>query len=168
HEQELLNALGVQAAIAIENANLLESTQQSLRETNALYRINQGLVALNTDELLDDVVSLLQKNFGYYHVQVYIIDPQSGELILQAASGEVGQKMLEQKTRLLAGQGIAGYAAETLVPFFTNNVNEVMFFVPHPLLPETKSEMAMPVKIDEHLFGILDIQQAPPKTFTSR
>lgn len=168
HEQELLNALGVQAAIAIENANLLESTQKSLRETNALYRINQGLVALNTDELLDDVVSLLQKNFGYYHVQVYIIDPQSGELILQAASGEVGQKMLEQKTRLLAGQGIAGYAAETLVPFFTNNVNEVMFFVPHPLLPETKSEMAMPVKIDEHLFGILDIQQAPPKTFTSR
>ena len=168
HEQDLLYALGVQAAIAIENANLLETTQQSLRETNALYRINQGLVALNTDELLDDVVSLLQKNFGYYHVQVYIIDPKSGDLILQAASGEAGRKMLEQKTRLSAGQGIAGYAAETLVPFFTNNVDEVMFFVHHPLLPETKSEMAMPVKIGEHLFGILDIQQAPPKTFTAR
>lgn len=168
HEQDLLSSLGVQAAIAIENAHLLESTQQSLRETNALYRINQGLAALSISELLDDVVSLLQKNFGYYHVQVYIIEVASGDLILQAASGEVGQKLLEQKTRLAAGQGISGYAAETLLPFFTNNVDEVMFFVHHPLLPETKSEMAIPVKIGERLFGILDIQQSLPKLFSAR
>ncbi|MBL8089363.1 MAG: GAF domain-containing protein [Anaerolineales bacterium] len=168
HEQDLLSSLGVQAAIAIENAHLLESTQQSLRETNALYRINQGLAALSVNELLDDVVGLLQKNFSYYHVQVYIIDPKSRDLILQAASGEVGQKLLEQKTRLHAGEGIAGYAAETLLPFFTNDVDEVMFFVHHPLLPETKSEMAIPVKIGERLFGILDIQQALPKLFSAR
>lgn len=168
HEQDLLSSLSVQAAIAIENAHLLESTQQSLRETNALYRINQGLAALSVSELLDDVVSLLQKNFGYYHVQVYIIEVTSGDLILQAASGEVGQQLLEQKTRLSAGQGIAGYAAETLLPFFTNNVDEVMFFVHHPLLLETKSEMAIPVKIGERLFGILDIQQSLPKLFSAR
>lgn len=168
HEQDLLSSLGVQASIAIENAHLLESTQQSLRETNALYRINQGLAALSISELLDDVVSLLQKNFGYYHVQVYIIETTSGDLILQAASGEIGTKLLEKKTRLSAGQGIAGYAAETLLPFFTNNVDEVMFFVHHPLLPETRSEMAIPVKIGERLFGILDIQQSLPKLFSAR
>lgn len=168
HEQDLLYALGVQAAIAIENAHLLETTQQSLRETNALYRINQGLAALNANELLDDVVSLLQNNFGYYHVQVYIIEPKTKDLILQAASGDVGKKLLEQNTRLHAGEGIAGYAAETLLPFFTNNVDEVMFFSHHPLLPDTKSEMALPVKIGERLLGVLDIQQAPPKTFTAR
>jgi signal transduction histidine kinase len=168
HEEGLLHSLGVQASIAIENARLLESTQQSLRETNSLYRINQGLVALNANELLDDVVSLLQKNFGYYHVQVYIIDPDSKDLVLQAASGEIGKSLLDQKARLHAGEGIAGYAAETLLPFFTNDVGEVMFFVHHPLLPDTKSEMALPVKIGERLFGILDIQQALPKVFTSR
>lgn len=168
HEQDLLKALGVQAAIAIENAKLLENTQQSLRETNALYRINQGLVALNANELLDEVVSLLQKNFGYYHVQVYIIDPVTKDLIIQAASGEIGKNLLEQNARLQAGQGIAGYAAETLLPFFTNNVDDVMFFVHHPLLPDTKSEMAIPLKIGERLFGILDIQQALPKIFTAR
>ncbi|MFN3491641.1 MAG: GAF domain-containing protein, partial [Anaerolineales bacterium] len=168
HEQDLLYAFGVQAAIAIENAHLLETTQQSLRETNALYRINQGLVALNANELLDDAVSLLQKNFGYYHVQVYIIESATKNLIIQSASGEIGQKLLEQKTSLQAGQGIIGYAAETLLPFFTNNVDDVMFFVRHPLLPDTKSEMAIPLKIGERLFGILDIQQALPKTFTAR
>lgn len=168
HEQDLLYALGVQAAIAIENAHLLETTQQSLRETNALYRINQGLIAFTPEELLEDVVDLLQKNFGYYHVQVYIIEPQSGEFILKAASGEIGKQLIENKHRLRAGAGIVGYAAETLVPFFTNNVDEIVFFNRNPLLPETKSELAVPVKIENHLFGILDIQQAPPKIFSAR
>lgn len=168
HEQDLLSSLGVQASIAIENAHLLESTKQALRETNALYRINQGLIALTIDELLEDAVNLLQKNFGYYHVQVYIIDVETGDFIVKAASGEIGKQLTESKYRLHAGAGIIGYAAETLVPFFTNNVDEVVFFNRNPFLPETKSELAMPVKIEKHLFGILDIQQAPPKTFTSQ
>jgi signal transduction histidine kinase len=168
NEKDLLSTLGVQAAIAIENANLLESTQQALKETNALYRINQGMVALNTDELLADVVDLLQQNFGYYQVQVYIIDSETGDFILQAGSGEIGRKLKEMNVRLPAGAGIIGYAAETSAPFFTNNVDEVMFFIRHELLPETKSELAMPVKIGDQLLGILDIQQAPPGIFTDR
>lgn len=168
NEKELLSTLGNQAAIAIENANLLESTQQALKETNALYRINQGMVALNADELLADVVDLLQKNFGYYQVQVYIIEPETGDFILQAGSGEIGKKLKERNVRLPAGAGIIGYAAETSAPFFTNNVDEVMFFIRHELLPETKSELAMPVKIGDQLLGILDIQQAPPGLFTNR
>lgn len=167
-EKELLSTLGTQAAIAIDNANLLESTQQALKETNALYRINQGMVALNTDELLADVVDLLQKNFGYYHVQVYVIDSKTGDFIFQAGSGEIGRKLKEQNTRLPAGAGIIGYAAEISSPFFTNNVDEVMFYIRNRLLPDTKSELAMPVKIGGQLFGILDIQQSPPRTFTER
>ncbi len=168
NDKELLGTLGAQAAIAIENANLLESTQQALKETNALYRINQGMVALNTDELLADVVDLLQQNFGYYHVQVYVIDPQTDDFILQAGSGEIGKKLREQGHRLSPGAGIIGYAAETSAPFFTNNVDEVMFFIRNQRLPETKSEMAIPVKIGDQLLGILDIQQAPPGIFTNR
>ena len=168
NEKHLLSTLGTQAAIAIENANLLESMQQTLKETNALYRINQGMAALNADELLADVADLLQKNFGYYHVQVYVIDSQTGDFIFQAGSGEIGRKLKEQKVRLPAGAGIIGYAAETSAPFFTNNVDEVVFFIREELLPETKSELAIPVKIGEQLLGILDIQQAPPGIFTNR
>jgi signal transduction histidine kinase len=167
-EQELLSTLGVQAAIAIENANLIESTQQALRETNALYRINQGLVALNADELLEDAVELLRTNFGYYHVQVFVIEPNTGDFHLRAASGEVGKRLKAQQFRMRAGSGIVGHAAETLAPFFTNNVEEVVFFTRNPHLPETRSELAVPVKIGSQLFGILDIQQAPPKIFSPR
>ena len=168
NDRNLLKALGTQAAIAIENAHLLESTQQALRETDALYRISQGLVSLNAEELLEDAVNLLQTNFGYYHVQVYIIDSEQGDFILQAGSGEIGRTLKRQNYFLHAGSGIVGHTAETLKPFFTNDVEEVVFFIRNPLLPETKSEMTLPLRIGNQLLGILDIQQAPPKSFTSR
>ncbi len=167
-DSKLLSALGIQAAIAIENSHLLESTQQALKETNALYQINQGLVALNADELLGDVVDLLQKNFSYYHVQVYVISPETGNFTLKAASGEVGRKLKAANYQLPAGSGIIGYATEISAPFFTNNVEDVVFFIRNPFLPETKSELAIPIKINERILGILDIQQAPPKAFTNR
>ena len=80
-ESNLLGDLGTQAAIAIENANLLEATQQDLKEINALYHGSRGLVAsLDPDQLMKDVADLLQKNFGYYHVQIYLVDPENGDL----------------------------------------------------------------------------------------
>ena len=168
-ESELLSALGAQAAIAIENAHLLENTQLALKESNALYSINQKLVAsLDSQQLLQDVVELLQQNFSYHHVQVYVVESGTGELTLRAGSGEIGEKLKEKKHRLRAGEGIVGYTAETKTSFFTNDVDQVHFFVRNPLLPNTKSELAMPVKIGGHILGVLDIQQIPPRTFGQR
>jgi PAS domain S-box-containing protein len=168
-ESQLLSALGTQAAIAIENAHLVESTQQALKETNALYRIIQGLVAsLDPQELLQDVVELLKNNFGYYHVQVYIMDPETGDLMMRAGSGEIGRQLKERGHCLRAGTGMVGHAAETGAAFFTNNVDDVVSFVRNPLLPDTKSELAVPVKIGNQILGVLDIQQTPPAALTQR
>lgn len=163
----LLHTLGANAAIAIENARLLESTQQALRETNALYRISRGLLALNAGELLDDAVDLLEKNFGYHLVQVYLIDHKTGDFILKASSGETDQ--LEGKNHSIkAGSGIIGHVAETRKPFFTNDVDQVIFHVKDPRRTEIKSEMALPIQAGEQLLGILDIKQSETKDFTSR
>ena len=162
-ESRLLSALGTQAAIAIENAHLLESIQQALKESNALYRINQGLVvSLEPQELLKDVVNLLQKNFGYYHVQIYVLEPETGDFVMSEGSGEIGRQLKEQGHRLHAGEGIVGYTAETNAAFFTNDVDKLFSFVRNPLLPDTKSELAVPVMIDNQILGLLDIQQVPP------
>lgn len=168
-DSRLLSVLGTQAAAAIENAHLLETTQQALKETNALYRIIQGLVAsLDPQELIKEVVNLLQKNFGYYHVHIYILDLETGGLIMREGSGEIGRQLKEQGHCLRAGEGIVGYTVETGAPFFTNNVDKVFFFVRNPLLPNTKSELAVPVKIGNQIFGVLDIQQIPPARLTQR
>jgi signal transduction histidine kinase len=166
-DRRLLESVAAQAAIAIENAHLLENTQQALKEVNALYRINQGLVvSLDPQELLQDTVDLLQINFDYHHVQVYVVEPGTGDLIMRAGSGEIGMKLKEKKHRLHAGGGIVGYTAEMGTPFFTNDVDKVHFFIRNPLLPNTKSELAVPVKIEGRILGVLDIQQVPPGYLT--
>jgi len=167
HEAELLNALGNQAAIAIENTRLFESTQQSLKEMNALYKLSQGLAAsLVTDQLIQDVLIMLQQNFGYYYVQIFLLDPVSDDLIFKRGSDEIGTKLFEQGFRLPRGKGIIGCVAETGTSFFTNNVNDVVFFHRNPLLPDTQSELAVPIKVEGRVVGVLDIQQTPPHRLT--
>ena len=165
---ELLNSLGIQASIAIENTRLFEATQQSLRETNALYRTIQGLASsYTTDELIDDVVNLLQQNFEYYHVQIYLVDPDTGDAVLKSGSGEIGIRMLDAKTRLEQGTGIVNHVLETGLPFVANNVNEIVFFYRNPLLPDTQSEMTVPIMLDNKAAGVIDIQEKPPNKLTN-
>ncbi|MCI0554302.1 MAG: GAF domain-containing protein, partial [Anaerolineae bacterium] len=166
-DAELLNSLGVQAALAIENTRLFETTQQRLKEVDALYKTSQGLAAsLDTDELIKDVVTLLHQNFGYYHVQIYLLDPSNGDLVLKRGSGEIGAQLLQSRFRLSRGLGIVGHVAETAVPFVANNVNDVVFFDRNPLLPDTQSELSVPIKLDGKVVGVLDIQHTPPHRLT--
>ncbi len=166
---KLLSQLGTQAAIAIENTNLLESTKQALKESNALYRVNKGLAAsLDPNDLLQDTVELLQKNFGYHYVQIYVADPDSGNFVMRAGSGAIGMRLKARGHQLAPGEGIVGYTAETGAAFFTNNVEDVVSFVRNPLLPDTKSELAVPVKIGGEILGLLDIHQVPPKYLSQR
>lgn len=169
HEAKLLTALGNQAAIAIENTHLFETTLHSLEELGALYRINQRLAAsLDPDILMKEVVELLQESFQYYHVEIYEIDPEQRSAVLRHASGEIGMQLKNMSHHLLPGEGIVGHVAYTTRPFFTNDVDKIVFFTRHPLLPETKSELAAPIMIDGQVIGVLDIQQAPPRRLTER
>ncbi len=166
-EEELLKALGIQAAIAIENTRLFETTQKQLKEMDALYKTSRGLAtSLYPDELIKDIVTLLQKNFGYYYVQVFLRDSNDGTLSLKMGSGEIGSNLNKNEVRLPSGAGIVGYVAETASAFVTSNVNEVLFFERNPLLPDTQSEMAVPIKIGKSVIGVLDIQERPPHHLT--
>ena len=156
------------AAVAIANAQLLENTRHSLNETSSLYEISQSLVALNVKELLENTVQLLQKNFGYYHAQIYLRDLENRNLILGAASGVIGQILLAQEKKSPMGVGIVGHVYETSMPFFSNHVDEVLFYMRDPVLPNTTSEMAIPLKIGTQTYGVIDIHQSSPEILTSR
>ena len=166
---EFLDILANQVAIFIDNARLLETTKQSLKETNALYSINNYLIATIDHELLmANVVELLQKSFDYYYVQIFILDPQSGNFVMRAGSGEIGQKLKDQGYFLSPGEGIVGFTADTGKPFFTNNVDGVISFVRMAYLLVTKSELSVPIKIGGQFMGLLDVHQMPPALLTER
>jgi PAS domain S-box-containing protein len=158
-----LETLAGQAAIAIDNARLMALTRTNLTETETLYRINQDLAAsADPPQMMRDVVTLLQKAFDYFYVQIYIRDPETGDFVVRADSGKIGQRILDQGYHVPPGEGIIGYVAETGLPFFTNDVDEVAFRIQDPLLPETKSQLVVPIRTGGQLLGVLDIHQVPP------
>jgi PAS domain S-box-containing protein len=166
-DADLLNALGLQASIAIENTRLLEATQKRLKEVNALYQISRGLAAsLDANQLINEMVSLIQTTFDYYHVQIYLLEPQTGNLVVKHGSGYIGTELVEQHYFVPAGEGIVGHVAETSEPFITNNVDGVVFFKRNPLLPQTQTEIAVPIKVNQQVIGVLDIQNTLPARFT--
>ncbi len=168
-ESRLLGSLGTHATVAIENASLLETTQQDLKEINALYQISQGLAAsLDPDQLMKDVVELLQQYFGYYHTQIFISDPQTGDFVARCGQGAIGNQLKERGLRVPVGAGIVGHVAETGLPFITNDVTNVSFYKLEPLLPNTQSELAVPIKIGDQVLGMFDVQQTHPRRLTSR
>ena len=81
-------------------------------------------------------------------------------------SGEIGDQLFEQGYRLPVGAGIVGHVAETGQPFVTNNVDDIVFFMRNPLLPETQSELTVPIKIENEMVGVLDIHQVRPGLLT--
>ncbi len=166
-DADLLYSLGLQASVAIENTRLFETTQKRLKEVNALYQISRRLAAsLEADQLINETVSLIQQTFNYYHVQIYLLEPETGNLVVRHGSGYIGTQLVEQHFSLPAGEGIVGHVAETGEPFITNNVDGVVFFKRNSLLPDTQTEVAVPIKVDQKVLGVLDIQNTLASRFT--
>ncbi len=159
-DQQLLSALGQQIAPGIEHAQLYEAVSRRvlLLETAALA--GQQLTALsNLNQQLEQVVKLIQERFNYHQVHILLIDEEVGELVLREASGPSAELMKERGLRLKVGQeGITGWVAQTGQALLCNDVRREPRFHEEELLPETRSELAVPLRIQERVLGVLDVQ----------
>ncbi len=111
------------------------------------------------DEMLVDAVELIRDTFNLYHTQVYLLDDLGENLILQASTGVAGQLLLQRKHQLVVdGKSINGAAVVTKMPVVVPDTLADPMFYPNPLLPDTKSEMALPLILGDRVLGVLDIQ----------
>ncbi len=153
----------------LEKSNITHSLDV-WRKTNQLRAASEvakqitEIRDLNT--LLQNTVRLASEQFEFYHVGLFLVDENSRYAVLQAASSEGGQKMLESGHRLEIGaQGIVGYVAEQLRPRVALDVGADAVFFNNPFLPLTSSEMALPLIVRDKLIGVLDIQSEKPHAF---
>jgi GAF domain-containing protein len=119
-------------------------------------------------QLLQTVVNLTKSNFKLYHAHVYLLNDAGDALELAAGAGEVGHKMVAQGWRipLSREQSLVARAARTQTGVIINDVTEEPGFLPNALLPDTRSEMAVPIAIGGLLLGVLDVQADEPGRFT--
>jgi GAF domain-containing protein len=110
-------------------------------------------------KLLRDAVDLIQNNFGLYHTQVYLANSSRNMLVLRAASGQAGEVLLQRNHRLLIGSSsINGTAAQEKRPIIVSDTTSSPIFLPNTLLPETRSEMSIPIVVGQRLLGVLNLQ----------
>lgn len=118
-------------------------------------------------QLLQDTVHLVSERFGFYHVGIFLLDEAREYAVLRAASSEGGQRLLARGHRLRVGEeGIVGRVARTGEPRVALDVGEDAVHFANPDLPDTRSEMALPLKVRGEVIGVLDVQSQEPEAFS--
>ena len=142
----------------------LERRSEQLRVAAAVAR--DAAAARELGDMLSRAVSLIRDRFGLYHAGVFLVDDVGEYAVLRAATGEPGRRMLEGGHRLKVGEvGIVGHVAGTGRPRIALDVGADAVHFDNPHLPETRSEMALPLRVGGRVIGVFDVQSEQPAAF---
>jgi signal transduction histidine kinase/DNA-binding response OmpR family regulator/putative methionine-R-sulfoxide reductase with GAF domain len=177
-----LTGLVGNVANALEGARLLDDVQQRHQELETIYaqterraryleataelaRATSSL--LDQRELLERAVELISLGLELYHAGVFLLDETEEWAVLVAASSEGGREMLAHGHRLRVGQqGIVGWVTGAGEARIALDVGEDAVYFDNPDLPETRSEIALPLKVGGRMLGALDVQSKREAAFS--
>jgi signal transduction histidine kinase len=139
---------------------VLKEIQRRATQLEVASQVAQKVVSiLDLDSLLAEIVRLIRLKFGYYHTHIFLVDESTNEIVLQEVSGEEDASLKRQGLRLKIGeQGICGWAADSGSMLVCNDVSQESRYHPHELLPKTRSELAIPLRVGKKVIGVLDVQ----------
>ena len=150
--------------VAERTASLRRKTEQ-LRSTSYIAR--KAAEVQDQASLLESVAHLVAEEFEVYHTGIFLINESGNQVVLQAASSEGGQRLIERGHSLSVGtDGIVGYVAAQKKPRIALDVGAEAVFFNNPDLPLTRSEVAIPLMIRNKILGVLDIQSDKPQAFS--
>ncbi|MFC1936608.1 GAF domain-containing protein [Chloroflexota bacterium] len=163
----------------IELTRLTETLEQQVESRTAdletrnryLETINQiaheANISRNEQQLLEQIVNLIAERLNYYHAGIFLVDSNNEWAELKAASSVGGKQMVARGHRLQVGkQGIVGYVTGIGQPRITQATSMDRVHAITPELPDTRAEMALPLKARGEILGALDIQDTQEFAFT--
>lgn len=145
-----------------------ETLQKRTERLRAVAEVARTATAVQSfDQLLPLITNVVSKQLGYYHVGIFLSDESKEYAILRAANTEGGLRMLARDHRLKVGeQGIVGFVAYQGRARVALNVGEEAVFFNNPDLPDTQSEVGLPLKFGQEVIGVLDIQSTKTDAFS--
>jgi GAF domain-containing protein/HAMP domain-containing protein len=179
HDQDEIGQLGqafnlmtlrLKSTIGGLEQNVADRTRDLERRTRELEtasRIAREITSQQQlDQMLDYASNLIREEFGFYHVGIFLVDDLREYAVLRAATGDAGRQMLALNHRLKIGEvGIVGFVTETGRPRVVQNVGTDTVHFRNPLLPATRSEMALPLVYGGGIIGALDVQSVKESAF---
>src|SRR5215207_1985781 len=127
--------------------------------------VSEKVGSLN--EMLSQAVEQIRSDYGLYYTQIYLTDASARALVLHAGTGEIGMQLLQRGHRLaVPANSLNSRAASTQAPVLVGNTQKSTGFLPNPLLPLTRSELAIPLITSDKVVGVLDMQSERPERFS--
>jgi GAF domain-containing protein len=148
---------------------LYEVERHVEERTRDLQRVSEigraiGEMTADINILLKQAVELIRERFKLYYTQIYLLDSTGRKLILRAGTGDVGVQLISRGHQLLIGSGsLNGRAASEKHTVIVSDTSHSTSFLPNPLLPKTRSEMAVPLLARGQVVGVLDMQSDQPE-----
>lgn len=160
----------------IENLRQFEATRRGQMELNkratelqAVAEIStQASTATSIEDMLQNMVNLTKDKFGLYHTHIYLMNEEKTALVLTAGAGEIGRVMVAEKRTIPveSSRSLVARAARDLQGVISNDVTKESGHLPNPYLPETLSEMAVPIMVGDMVLGVFDIQSNTRNRFS--
>lgn len=162
--EQLRNLLGSLEQQVEDRTKQLERRANQLRVAAEVAKDASSLRSL--PELLNHTVDLITNRFGFYHAGIFLLDDNKEYAVFVASNSIGGKQMLARNHRLKVGsEGIVGYSTATGEPRIALDVGEDAYHFRNPYLPETRSEMCVPLKVGGEIIGALDIQSKREAAF---
>jgi GAF domain-containing protein len=165
-DQGLLLQVATLLSSAIANRNLFEETQRRATQLALINDIGGRIAAvLDLDSVLDRAALLMQGSFGYHHVALFTLNQERDELIMRARAGDFAH-LFPPDHRLKLGQGIVGWASRHGETLLANDVRAESHYINlYPDVISTLSELGVPIRADEEIVGVLDVQSPQINAF---
>lgn len=159
--QELVSNL---EGIVAERTQMIE---KRVAQIQAVAEVGKAVAAQrDLEELLNRATHLISNRFGFYHVGIFLLDPRNEYAILRAANSSGGKVMLEREHKLRVGiEGIVGTVANSDQARIALDVGKDAVYFDNPDLPQTRSEMALPLIAGGEVLGVLDVQSTEANAF---
>jgi len=143
----------------------LEKRASQLQIVSNMARTIASMQDLDT--LLTSITQLVSRQFGVYHTGIFLLDDASKYAVLKAANSDGGKRMLNREHHLpLDSRSIVGYVTSRGEPRIALDVGVDSVYFNNPDLPETSSEMALPLRVSGRVIGALDVQSTETNAFS--
>ena len=165
---EYLAALANQVVGILFNARALDESRNKIAKIQTASEIARDISsALDLDELLLKAVNLIRNRFAFYYAAIFLVDSTGSNILIREATGEAGTQMKRIGYKLAIGSNsIVGFVASQGEPLLVNDTTKDATYLPNDLLPDTRAEAAIPLKIGDRILGVLDVQSTVPFSFS--